>query len=250
VNTWKRGLVVSCSHAQMILPDALPTLRKFAADWKPHHLIHLGDFLDTTALRSGAAGTPDEGADVQFDLDAGLSFLTSFFSLSARAEKRILCLGNHDARPYKLRQHPRAMVRHTADNVCKQIEFAARKSRAEVIPYDIRRGWKQINPSLAVGHGYMFSENAVRDHAEMLGCNVIMGHLHRCEVRKGRTVQGGTGYCVGWLGDDSLAYYARERRATLAWENAFASYETNGKEAVIWLHKRAKDGWLETRGTP
>jgi predicted phosphodiesterase len=241
-NSWKRGLVVSCSHAQMMLPDALPTLQRFAKDWKPDHLIHLGDFLDTTALRSGSAGTADEGADIQFDLDAGLDFLNAFYGLSC-ASMRVLCLGNHDARPYKLLNHPKAIVRHTAKAVCDAIDYAARKNKAEVIPYDIKRGWKMVSTDCAVGHGFMFSENAVRDHAEMLGCNVIMGHLHRCEVRKGRTVQGGVGYCVGWLGNEDAAGYARERRATLAWENAFATYETNGKETIVQMYKRTKEGW-------
>ena len=227
----------------MILSDALPALERFASDWKPQHLIHLGDFLDTTALRSGAEGTPDEGADIDFDLKAGLGFIKAFYSLSHKSNKHILCLGNHDNRPYKLCRHPRAIVRKAAKDVCKSISKTARKLKCEVMPYDIRGNWKQVNPNLAVGHGFMYNENAVRDHAEMLGCDVIMGHLHRCEVRKGRTVKGGVGYCVGWLGDEERAYYARERRATLAWENAFCSYETNGKETVVNMHKRTKEGW-------
>lgn len=242
MRSWKRGLVVSCSHSEMMLPDALPTLRKFARDWKPDHLVHLGDFLDTTALRGGADGTPDEGADIGFDLEAGLDFLEDFYGLSS-ASKRILCLGNHDNRPFKLRRHPRAIVRDCAQRVCESIESTAKRLRAEIVPYDIRKGWKRVSNDCVVGHGYMFNQNAVKQHAEMIGCNVIMGHLHRCEVRKAECLNNATGYCIGWLGDENKAGYARERRATLAWENAFATYETNGRETVVQMYKRTKEGW-------
>lgn len=240
---WKRGLVVSCSHAEMVLPDAMPTLCALCKDWKPDHLVHLGDFLDTTAFRSGAAGTPDESADVGCDIEAGLSFVNEFFSLSPRAKVRLLFKGNHDNRPFKLARHPSAIVRHAAKDVCDAIEYTARKCKAELVPYDIRDGWRAVADDMLCGHGYMYNEHAVRDHAQMLGRSVIMGHLHRDEVRRAPTLNRAIGYCIGWLGDERKAGYARERKATLAWENSFCIYETNGMESVVWQQKRTSEGW-------
>lgn len=240
---WKRGLAISCSHAEMVLPDAMPTLRRLCAGWKPDHLIHLGDFLDTTAFRSGSQGTPDESADIGCDIDAGLSFVQEFFDLSPRATLRYLFKGNHDNRPFKLLKHGNAIVRHAAKDVCDAIQYTARKCKADLIPYDIRSGWMPIADDMLCGHGYMFNEHAVRDHAAMLGNSVIMGHLHRDEVRRAPTIKRAVGYCIGWLGDEHKAGYARERKATLAWENSFAIYETNGTETVVWPQKRTEAGW-------
>lgn len=247
MNAWKRGLAVTCSHAQMVLPDAMETLQRFADDWKPTQLVHLGDFLDTTAFRSGAADTSDEGADVDFDLTAGLLFVRDFFDINRRANVRLLFRGNHDERPYTMTRHPKALVRKAAKDVCSAIEFQARKSKVELIPYDIKFGWRHISERMMAGHGYMFNEQAARDHAEMLGCSCMFGHVHKVLIQPARSVKPATGFSIGWLGEESKARYARHRRATLAWENAFAAYETNGIDTVIHIQRRTETGWTQTK---
>ena len=56
---WKKVLAVSCSHAKYCDKEALDAVLRFKNDFKPHTTIHLGDFVDLTALMSGAKGASE-----------------------------------------------------------------------------------------------------------------------------------------------------------------------------------------------
>jgi predicted phosphodiesterase len=58
-------------------PKARDAVLKFREAYKPKHTIHLGDFIDTKALRVGAAGTQDESEPIRPDMESGLEFLTN-----------------------------------------------------------------------------------------------------------------------------------------------------------------------------
>lgn len=236
-----RGVVVGCTHAQLMLPSAWDALYDVFDRWKPEVLIHLGDFLDTTALRSGAEGTKDEGADIKLDLEAGFGFLQWFFNRPAK--RRILCQGNHDdPRWEKWLGHPNAAKRFLAETLASRAAEAYRKARIhEVAPYDIKRGWVKF-AGATWGHGYMHGEHAVRDHAEMVGGTVYMAHLHTIQERHGRSVEPSVCRCIGWLGDADKAGYARLRRNTLAWENGFLLTEHTQEETHSWQIRMDANG--------
>jgi len=67
----------------------------------------------------------------------------------------------------------------------------------------------------------MYGENAIRDHAEAHG-NVIHAHTHRPGIATGRRDDHPTGICVGTLTARRSMEYAKSRRATLSWGQAFA----------------------------
>jgi hypothetical protein len=96
-----------------------------------------------------------------------------------------------------------------------------------------------------MGHGYMYSEQAVRDHAEMVGRSVIIGHLHRVEVRPARMLAWAKGYSIGWLGAEDSAAYAKARRATCAWSNGFAfgEYQAGGSTCVQIVERPKGGEW-------
>jgi len=50
---WKKWMAVGCSHGDQIDPDARKAVLVFKERWKPDMTIHLGDFLDLAAFRSG-----------------------------------------------------------------------------------------------------------------------------------------------------------------------------------------------------
>ncbi len=56
----KKFMAVSCNHGNRADPEALKAVLAFAKDFKPDLKVHLGDFVDMTAFRSGAKGTGDE----------------------------------------------------------------------------------------------------------------------------------------------------------------------------------------------
>jgi hypothetical protein len=75
-------------------------------------------------------------------------------------------------------------------------------------------------------HGFMFSEQAVRDHAEAFG-NCVFAHTHRIGVAKGRRSDNPTGVCVGTLTTIPAMRYAKTNRSRLDYD---------GQADIVW-HK-------------
>lgn len=230
-------MAVGCSHGDLIDPRARDAVLKFAKDFKPDHRIHLGDFLDTAALRAGAKGTKDESRDLVSDFDAGLGFLKEF------GATLVFC-GNHEARPFGLREHPNAIIAICAAALCERIEKTCKALKAELVQYHIINGWRELG-GFRYGHGYMFGEQAPRDHAEAFG-SCVHAHTHKPGVGKGRNLLNSTGYCVGTLSNIPCMEYATTRRATLAWASGFVWGYTDGKRSQLWLHEqpRGLDQWI------
>lgn len=235
---WKRFLAVGCSHGHMADQALLRQVLTFKERFKPQLTIHLGDAIDLACLRTGAAGSADEAADPEGDLNDGLAFLSQL-------RPQVYLLGNHEARLRHLMESPKAIVSALACRVYQQIQDRAREIKCKVIDYNFQDGWYSFGDTLA-GHGYMVNEMAVRDHAESICTGshnkVILAHLHRVTQAEGRNRAHPTGYCVGWLGDPKQAGYAAQRRASTSWSRGFAWGEFCDNETIIWLAKETKNG--------
>lgn len=209
----ERSLIaVGCSHAFGLCPEARAAVLRFIDEHNPKIRIHLGDFCDTAAFRSGAGGTKDENMPVGPDLDSGLTFLAEM-----RAT-HVLC-GNHEDRLWNFRESPNAKVAYAAQKAVEEIEQKCRKLRAPLIPYD-GVFQKLILGDTVFMHGVMYGENATRDHAEAFG-KVVHAHTHRAALNFGRRSDNPLGMCVGTLSRKREHSYAKSRRATLAWSQAF-----------------------------
>jgi hypothetical protein len=209
--SWKRILAVGCSHGEHICPDARRAVLKFIREYKPATVVHLGDFCDTTAFRSGAHGTKDEAEPVAPDIESGLTFLAEIGATH-------VLLGNHEDRLFSLARSPNAIVSYAAGKCIGAIEDHCRKIRAKFYPWDgAFQGLKLGNFTFL--HGYMYGENATRDHAEAHG-NVVHAHNHRPALATGRRSDAPLGFAVGTLTRRREMGYAKARRATLSWGQA------------------------------
>ncbi len=232
---WKKFIAAGCSHGHLADPKALKAVLDFTDRYKPDTRIHLGDFTDQAAFRSGAKGTRDETASIKDDLTSGLRFLQEF-------RPTILFNGNHEDRLWNLAEHHNEIVSMAATAVINEICSLAGKLKARHIDhYDINRSYLKIGDT-AIFHGWMFNEMAIRDHAEHFG-KCLFAHLHRCASSPARRSDRATGYCVGWLGDERQMGYAKNRRATAQWSQGFAWGEYSDRETVIYLLKRGESGW-------
>lgn len=231
---WKKWSSCSCSHGHLIDEPSAKAYLEFNERYKPHKRLHLGDFLDLAALRKGGeVNGADSAESITDDFNAGISFLKEMRPTD-------IFIGNHEARLYELARSPRAIISHCAGGVIGQINDVARELKAKLYPYDIAKGWLKVGDTL-FGHGYMFNENAIRDHAETVG-KCVIGHLHIAGEQPGRRLDGAVGYCLGLLGDIERMGYARQRRATLRWRNAFAWGEYCDDETIIRIEKRCENG--------
>jgi hypothetical protein len=129
--------------------------------------------------------------------------------------------GNHEHRLTALQRSPSAIVAHCCTSALSEIHNLAKDLRAKFIPYDIETGWHDLGGT-AFGHGFMFSESAVRDHVEMLRRPVVMGHLHRVDRSPGRCVGAPVGWSIGCLADIASMGYARRMRSVTRWSHGIA----------------------------
>ena len=169
---WKKWMAVGCSHGDQIDPDARKAVLMFKERWKPDTTIHLGDFLDLAAFRSGAISDPnssDRAASISDDLSAGIDFLHEL-------RPQHILYGNHEARLYKLASSPNALAAHAATLTIQAIEKTAKELKAKLYPYHIRSFYELGGTKFL--HGYMYNEQAIKHHAETYG-QCVLAHLHR-----------------------------------------------------------------------
>lgn len=225
--SWRRVMAVGCSHGEFVHPVIRAQVLEFKRRFKPHYRFDLGDLMDTACFRSGAAGTKDESHSSRDDKAAALKWIAEY-------EPTHLAWGNHEWRLYELSTHPKAIVRDLADEMWGQLEAAAAKVKAKTVPYDIEDGWHYLG-GMAWGHGFMYNQFAVRDHAEMLGCPVVMGHLHAPHQVEGRTIKDTCSYCVGAMADDRNLTYGRRRRNSVIHGHGIVYGEVSEDKAHLHL---------------
>ena len=232
IRNWKRLLAVACSHGGLADPTAIAAVVKFKRQFRPHKTIHLGDFTDTTAFRSGAKGSSDETEPVRPDIDAGLEFIEQL------GADLVFC-GNHEARIWRLAHHYNAIVSELSKHVIERIQSRCKRQRAELVEYD--GVWQQRTiGNFKFMHGVFYSENAARDHAEAYG-NCVHGHTHRSGIAKGRRDDNPTGFNVGTLTKIPNMDYANTRRATLAWSQGFVFGEYCDDLCQLYLHEQPRN---------
>lgn len=196
-------------------------------DFQPHERVCLGDLHDYAALRSGSSGTADEYSSLTDDFHAGVNWLRRF-----RPTKR--CHGNHDHRIYKLLNDPRAKLATLAQWVVRDIAAVDEENGTEVKPYlPMRRNVFRFGDHFA-GHGWMYSEQALRDHAETFG-NIIIAHLHVPGMAYGRTLHTSRATCVGTMADPDRLDYAQTRRNTLRWAHGVVQLEYTDDQCEVRL---------------
>jgi predicted phosphodiesterase len=135
----------------------------------------------------------------------------------------VLC-GNHEDRAWKLTHSKNSVTSYCAHKIVSAIEDTTKKLKARLIPYS---GIEQIVDIADIGftHGTCYGESAARDMAEQY-CNgtrrkIVMGHTHRVAIQNARTYHGGTCYNIGTLTARGALEYAKNRRSTFSWCQAW-----------------------------
>ncbi len=241
VRKWKRGIAVGCSHGLLIDEGNRKAVLEFAERWKADTAIHLGDAVDLECFM--ANGKAESRVKPQDDFDAGISFVTDFFEAGGRAKDRILFCGNHEDRLWKLTNSPREVVAYAAQQGVNAFHDAAKRLKAELVPYDNLTGHRRRGDALFM-HGYMYNEMFIRDHAEAFGGKVVLAHGHKAGIATGRTLKPSIAYCTGTLANIPAMKYAKTLRARLSWSAGVVPFEYCDTETAIWLFEKTREsGW-------
>jgi predicted phosphodiesterase len=218
---WRKILAVSCSHAKYCDKEAFKAVLDMKERFKPDTLLHLGDFIDLSALMGSGAGSGSDGDEVTPDIDTGLTHLRQL--MAGCKNPWILC-GNHEDRAWKLTHSKNSVTAYCAQKIVNSIEDTAKNLKARLVPYS---GIEQIVDIADIGftHGTIYNEQAA---AHMAGhyCDgrrkkIVFGHTHKVAVASAKTKHGGTGYNIGTLTARGSLEYAKNRPSTWAWTQAF-----------------------------
>ncbi len=227
IRKWKRIMAVGCKHGEYVHPTIHKQVLKFKRSYDPHYRMELGDICDTTNFRGGAKGTKDEGADPEADYLSGVRWIEQY-------EPTHIAWGNHDIRLYDSMDSPNGIVAKLASQLWNGLQDTAAKVHAKTVPYDIDDGWFELG-GYFWGHGYMYNESAVRDHAEFLTGPCVMAHIHYPQEVKGRTRYAKPSFCVGSMADKKKLKYSRRRRATSRHGHGIVFGEVCDNGAQLWL---------------
>lgn len=150
---------------------ALKVVEQFKNDFKPHLLVCLGDWLDSTSFSSHAR---DAESFDQLDEYNHCNQLLDRFATKSRTLSEIVWIdGNHEDRLYRAGNVPqewRRLMDHR-----KWLELEKRHIRWFPYTTDHRRVFKV--GKLSFVHGFSTGVSALRKTGSYFGCSV-MGHTH------------------------------------------------------------------------
>lgn len=238
--SFKRVLIVGCSHGIYADDSALAAVLKFKAAWKPQITVHLGDAVDCTAFMGSHLATGD-GDPIIPDVDGGLEFINEL-------RPQFYLAGNHEDRLLRLTKHRNEFISYAAHQVLNQIQETCNRLHCRWADYTGNDQAVMLG-NVRLMHGTVYNEQAIRDHAEMFapaGGSVVHAHTHRPGSARGRRHDGPIGFCVGTLTRRSALDYAKCRRATLGWGQAFVwgVIDETRKTSQLWLHEKTTEQWI------
>jgi hypothetical protein len=235
--SWKRVLALGCSHGIYADPDAIAAVLKFKASFRPDYTIHLGDAIDCTAFMSSTV-RDGSGDPIEPDVDGGLRFLRQL-------RPTHFLLGNHEHRLHRLIHSKHELVRFAAAQVLDGITDECRALKCKMIPYT-GNSQELVIGNVRFMHGTVYSENATRDHAESYAPwkgSVVHAHTHRAGMATGRRADSPLGFSVGTLTQRDALEYAKTRRATLSWSQAFVWGYVSHKSSQLFLCQKQAKEW-------
>jgi predicted phosphodiesterase len=201
-------------------------------DWRPEHIVILGDFTDMYSV-SAHEKDPRRASKLEWELEATHECLDALDNLGARWKYYVE--GNHEDR----------WTRYLRDR-CP--EFAIIEGRGLHLREQLRlteRGWRwtPYKRTLKLGKLYITHDlgkagrNAHRDAEATYQACTIIGHTHSMEysVVGNRRNRPHVSAMFGWLGDNEMVDYRHFDKASRDWVNGFGTgrMESNGVTHVV-----------------
>ncbi len=175
INTlrWKRIIIVSDNHGDMICPDAKKKLFEYIESFSPNLRVHLGDFMNLDALRVGASND-ERMCSMRDDIAEGIKFLEEF-------KPDVLTEGNHDWRLTKNLMAKDPILREWCEDRMKEIHASTKKIGTNVYGWGVKRGVYEIAGQKML-HGYANGAmSATRTTGAKFGA-CVHGHNHSGDI--------------------------------------------------------------------
>ena len=196
----RRILVVPDAHIPYHAPKALALVREVAQQFRPNILVVIGDWGDCYCV-SSFDKDPERKRFLRDELEECRVEMRALVEAS-RAERVVICEGNHEARIKKLLTKVPAL--HGLVSFPEYLGI--QQNGWEWVPYKTSVRIGKMNYTHDVGR---YGVNATRATLQDSGTCVTFGHTHRLAEHYEGNHREGTRVClnVGWLGDPAAADY-------------------------------------------
>lgn len=207
---------------------AFDLMMEAANDFKPDHVIILGDFIDMYSV-SAHDKNPKRAMRLEEEITASVNALWRVKGLGAK--NNVYISGNHEDRltRYLMQKAPELWDRINVPTV-----LALDKLGFEYVPY---KSHYKIGKLFATHDTGKAGYNAHKQALDAFHRSVIIGHTHRM----GYTVQGDAdgdkhvGAMFGWLGDVKQVDYMHNINAVKDWTLGFGIGYLNPKTGYVYL---------------
>lgn len=251
------------SHGHYIDWDAAEAVMEAIRLYKPHHIIHGGDWLDLGALREKA--TPAErGESIIEDIEDGKKWINML-------KPTVITLGNHDDRIYqylgkmanqaeennekgRTRRSSSSLEEIGARHVVDSINAMFRKHKTRVIPFGkgkgfnlggVTQGGKTIG-GMNFTHGTAHGDGACKTMCHLFLGSVMFGDVHTDDSYRAPNILGSISQSVGSLcRDEDMDYQRRNNRYIKHTRNfAIGITDTVTGESAYCIAKKMGKKWV------
>ncbi len=232
-------LFVPDTHRPYHDKKAWSLMMKAAKDFKPDHVIVLGDFFDFYPVSSHPK-SPDRKINLKQEIEDGLKGLDELGALGAKSN--VFIEGNHENRLVRFIEEKQT----TADidqlfeaGVFSKIKleniFNSRlKADWKFVPY---KNYYKIG-KLHITHDLgKAGPSAVRDAEATFQSNAVIGHIHSINYHVKGNMKGSVhvGASFGWLGDVDSVDYMHKGRAVRDWALGFGVGYKDSTNNYVYL---------------
>lgn len=232
----ERILICGDVHGDHHDGRAVDALLKFKEDFKPQHLIMLGDIWDFAALRKGASAI-ERSINCKQDFDDGCGFLKKFFK--GRAKTKTVTWGNHDHRIVEAMDSPCGVTSDFGVDKYNEIKRLFKKLGItdyrwdtavvfELYPFRFIHGMTSalnamgVNarayagkfPCVVTGHNHFagYWREPSYDRKEGFSCPCLCSLKPDYARRNIRKLRMSRGWIYGWFDKDDYQLYIAEER--------------------------------------
>ena len=215
--TVERILLIPDTHAPYHDRFAWRAMLAFARAWRPHTIIHLGDWADAYAI---SAHDKDPHRKQQLADEMKVVRETREEVDDLGAARKIITLGNHDA--WLTRQLARLMP-GLVDSLNIDGQIGLTENGWSVVPYKSHARVGKLNVTHECGYS---GQNATTQTGNAFGKSVAFGHTHRLATQFFGEITGERHVAMncGWLGNLGSAEYATAPQKRL-WSHGFGTVE-------------------------
>lgn len=227
-NKLEKILFVPDSHHPYVDKNAWNLMLKAGKEFKPDHVIILGDFADFYGVSSHSKD-PNRAMRLKEEIDATKEALDQVIALGAK--NNVFVSGNHEDR----------LERYLRDKAPELFNFITipqilelKEKGFKYTPYKQAYKIGKLNVTHDTGVAGRYAHYKALDTFQH---NIIIGHTHRIGYCIEGDAQGQRhlGAMLGWLGDVNEIDYMHQVKARKEWSLGFGTGHMDTKTGVVYV---------------